>query len=127
MKKFLLGGFVAAMVLASVPAQAYLVTFDYTNTNVSGGDHSGKTSPLLGANNVAVLNSGVFVETFGARNGGGNAQGCGLDTPSNLISITGGTYGLRSGTLANVAATPAGDTTCFAYGPTFGGALPDKV
>ena len=127
MKKSVLGGFLAAAVFASLPALAYQVDFKYTNTNVANGDHSGKTSPLLTAANVATPNSGLFVETFGARNGGGNSQGCGLDTPSNLVTITGGTYGLRSGTVSGVAAAPAGDTTCYAYGPTAGGALPDKV
>jgi hypothetical protein len=127
MKKLVLGAYFATAIFAALPAQAYQVGFTYTNTNVDGGDHSGKTSPLLTAANVATPNSGIFVETFGARNGGGNSQGCGLDTPSSLISITGGTYGLRSGTVAGVAAAPAGDTTCYAYGPTFGGALPDKV
>jgi hypothetical protein len=108
-------------------AQAYQVSFDYTNTNTAAGDHSGKTSYLLGADNVAQAGSGIFVETFDARNGNRNGFACGLDTPSSLVSITGGTYGFRSGTLANVAAAPAGDTSCYAYGPTQGGPLPDKV
>ena len=114
-------------IAVATSAQAYVVSFDYTNTNTATGDHSGKTSYLLGANNVATPGSGVFVETFDARNGKGNSMGCGLDTPSDLVSITGGTYGFRTGTLANVAAAPAGDGTCYAYGPTQGGALPDKV
>ncbi|WP_157900092.1 PEP-CTERM sorting domain-containing protein [Rhodoferax koreense] len=127
MKKILFGSVMAMGLAASVPALAYSVSFDSTNTNVAGGDQSGKTSYLLGANNVAAAGSGLFVETFDARNGGGNAQGCGLDTPSNLVSIAGGTYGLRTGTVASVAAAPAGDKTCYAFGPTPGGALPDKV
>jgi len=126
-KKVLLGVMLSAGILAAAPAQAYLVSFDYTNTNVTGGDQSGKTSYLLGADNVAAAGSGLFVETFGARNGGGNSQGCGLDTPAGLVSISGGTYGFRSGTVSGVAAAPAGDKTCFAYGPSVGGALPDKV
>ena len=127
MKKLFLSAMFAIGLAAVLPAQAYQVSFDYTNTNTAAGDHSGKTSYLLGADNTPVAGSGLFVETFDARNKGGNDMGCGLDTPSNLVSITGGTYGFRTGTLKNVAAAPAGDGTCYAYGPTAGGALPDKV
>ncbi|APW38536.1 hypothetical protein RD110_16105 [Rhodoferax koreense] len=126
MKKLFVSATFAAVALLSVPAQAFTVSFAYTNTNVPGGDQSGKTSVLLGANNVATPGSGVFVETFSALNGGGNSQGCGLDTPSNLVSITGGSYGFRQGSVAGAAA-PAGDSTCFAYGPAIGGKLPDEV
>jgi hypothetical protein len=120
MKQLLGFATLALGVLMTAPAQAVSVSFDYTNTNVLGGDQSGKTSYLLGANNVATPGSGVFVETFGARNGGGNAQGCGLDTPSNLVAISGGSFGVRKGSVSGLAATPAGDTTCFAYGPGSG-------
>lgn len=126
MKNLFVSATIAAIALLSIPAQAYTVSFAYTNTNVAGGDQSGKTSFLLGANNVATPGSGVFVETFSALNGGGNSQGCGLDTPSNLVSITGGSYGFRQGTVTGAAA-PAGDSTCFAYGPAIGGKLPDEV
>jgi len=126
MKKVFLSVALAAAALISVPAQAVSVSFNYTNTNVSGGDQSGKTSPLLSANNVATSGSGVFVETFSALNGGGNSQGCGLDTPAGLVSITGGSYGFRQGSTTGAAA-PAGDSTCFAYGPAIGGKLPDEV
>lgn len=124
MKKIVLSAMLATTALASVPAQAVVVSFGYTNTNVVGGDQSGKTTPLLLSNNMNSAN--VFVETFDARNGGGNAQGCGLDTPGSLVSITGGTFGIRKGTGPGAAA-PAGDSTCFAYGPALGGPLPDTV
>ena len=124
MKKIVLSAMLATAALASVPAQAVVVSFGYTNTNVVGGDQSGKTTPLLLSNNMNSAN--VFVETFDARNGGGNAQGCGLDTPASLVSITGGTFGVRKGTGPGAAA-PAGDATCFAYGPALGGPLPDTV
>ncbi|MDB5851513.1 MAG: hypothetical protein JWP29_5265, partial [Rhodoferax sp.] len=118
MKNLFVSTSLVAAALFALPAQAVTVTFDYTNTNL-GGDNSGKTSPLLGANNAPIPGS-VFVETFSAINGGGNAQGCGLDTPAGLITITGGTYGFRKNTLSGVAAAPAGDSTCFAYGPGAG-------
>jgi hypothetical protein len=125
MKKLVLSAMVAAAALASVSAHAVQVSFNFTNTNVGGGDQSGKTSPFLTAANVATSN--VFVETFSARNGGADANGCGLDTPGGLVSITGGTFGLAKGTLPSVYAAPAGDSTCFAYGPTAAGSLPDTV
>ena len=120
MKQVLGYATLALGVLLTVPAHAVSVSFDYTNTNVPGGDRSGKTSYLLGADNVATPGTGVFVETFSARNGGGNAQGCGVDTPSSLVSISGGSYGFRQGTVPGLAAAPAGDSTCFAYGPGAG-------
>jgi hypothetical protein len=125
MKQFVFSAVLSAVALSAIPAHAVEVTFDYTNTNVAGGDQSGKTSNLLGAANMPTAN--VFVETFGARNGGADASGCGLDTPANLVSISGGSFGIAKGSKAGVYATPAGDSTCFGYGPAEGGALPDTV
>lgn len=127
MKTLLLGAFFALAAGTSTMAQAYQVSYDYTNTNVAGGDQSGKTSPFLNAANVATPGSNIFVETFSARNGGGNSQGCGLDTPASLVSISGGSYAFRSGSVANVAAAPAGDSTCFAYGASQGASRPNVV
>ncbi|APW38600.1 hypothetical protein RD110_16505 [Rhodoferax koreense] len=127
MKNLFVKAMLAAAAVASFSAHAVSVNYTYTNTNVAGGDQSGKTSPFLTAANVATPGSNVFVETFGARNGGGNSQGCGLDTPSNLVSLNGGTYDFRKGTVAGVAAAPAGDSGCYAYGPTANGSLPDVV
>ncbi|MDB5892834.1 MAG: hypothetical protein JWQ88_365 [Rhodoferax sp.] len=127
MNKAILSAVIAAVaVAASFSAQAVTVSYDSTNTNVAGGDFSGKTSYLLPASNVA-NNTTLFVETFGARNGGANTQGCGLDSPSSLVSLTGGTYDFRIGSIQNVAAAPSGDAGCYAYGPTAGGKLPDVV
>ena len=128
MKKILLTAAVAMTAFAMAPAHAVLVNFAYTNTNVSGGDQSGKTSPLLAASNVAVAGSGIFVETFSAVTPGSvkNANGCGLDTPSSYVSLSGGSYDFRHNTVPGAAA-PAGDSTCFAYGPAIGGTLPDEV
>ena len=127
MKKTCLGAAAAALLLACLSAQAFSVDYKFTDTNVDGGDHSGKTTPFLSAANVAAPGSNVFIETFGARNNGGNSQGCGLDTPSSLVSVTGGSFDTRTGTLSGVAAAPAGDSGCYAYGPTAGSTLPDVV
>jgi len=126
MKKMVLSAMLAVAGLVSVSTQAATVSFSYTDTNVAGGDQSGKTSPFLDAANVA--KGSVFVETFDNPAVGSSvtSQGCGIDTPSGLVSITGGSFGTRSGSIGGAAA-PAGDSTCFAYGPSIGGVLPDKV
>ena len=124
MKKTVLSALLAAAAVVAVPAQAVTVTFNFTDTTLPGGDNSGKTSPLLPVSNVSPSPS-LFVETFDLPNGG-----CGLNTPTNLVNIQatspGGSFGFRNGTVTNAAA-PANDSTCFAYGPEIGGALPDVV
>lgn len=67
MKKLLLSALLTASAVIAAPAHAYVINFDFTNTNVTGGDFSGKTSPLLGAENVAAPGSQLFIETFGAK------------------------------------------------------------
>jgi hypothetical protein len=128
MKKVLLSAMLATAALASVPAQAVTISFGFTNTNVPGGDQSGKTSPFLDPSNN--LKPNVFVETFDNRGPAPvSGQRCGIDTPTSLVTIsTGGTntYGIRQGTITDAAA-PSGDSTCYAYGPEVGGALPDRV
>ncbi|MEO7128053.1 MAG: PEP-CTERM sorting domain-containing protein [Rhodoferax sp.] len=113
---------VAAAALCSVSAHAYTVSFAY-DVPVDG---SGKTSTLVGPANAQFTavgaNGGVYLETFDLPNGK-----CGLNSLSGSVSITGGTYALQKGTTPGVAATPADDTTCFAFGPKPGGALSDTV
>ena len=111
--KFTLQLTLAAAALLALPAQAVIVTFDYVVAN----DGSGKTSRITGAdNNPFDFAAGKFVETFDKLDG----SGCGVNSPSNLVSITGpGTYGVQTGT-TNFAAKPADDKTCFAYGPAQG-------
>ena len=101
-------------------ANAYVVDFTY----VTPTDGSGKTSVVAGASNASTAN--VFVETFDAKNGGTtNSFGCGLDNPG--VTFSGGTWDMRKGTLGGVAAAPAGDSTCFAFGPSQGSPTPDTV
>ncbi len=108
---------VATAALFSVSAHAYIVDFTY----VTPTDGSGKTSPLVGAANV---NTGsVFVETFDTPSGG-----CGINTPSALVSITGAanSFAIQRGS-NGYGAMPAGDTTCYAFGPGPGGPVPTTV
>ena len=107
---------VATAAMWSVSAHAYTVDFNY----VVPVDGSGKTSPLLGAANV---NTGtLFVETFDTPNG------CGINTPGNLVSITGAanSFAIQQGS-NSYGAMPAGDTTCYAFGPGPGGPTPTTV
>jgi hypothetical protein len=102
----------AVALAAAAGAQAVTVTYDFAVPL----DGSGKTSRLVGAANANVGN--VFVETFDRADGTG-----GLNTPSNLVSVTtvsGGGFGFAKGSLDSVYAAPAGNTTNFAYGPTQG-------
>lgn len=98
MKKILSSAMLAMAAVASLPTHAALISFDFTPDAMSG-----KTTPFLGASNV-------FVETLDRPDGT-----CGLTQPG--ATITGGSYGFRKGSLANVAAAPLGDKTCYAFGP----------
>lgn len=95
----------ACGVLLSVPAQsAVLVTY--------GGQtigSNGLVSTLVNADGT--LPSNVYWETFDKSGGG-----CGVTTPGAFATIT-GSYGTQQGS-NNSGATPAGDSTCYAYGPS---------
>lgn len=116
MKKVLLSAALAAAALVSAPAHAYYVTFDY----VVPTDGSGKTSALVGTSNQNIPSAPVFVETFDTGKNQDGSSICGVNTPGAFASLS-GTMGvnwdLSNATVPNVGAEPAGDTTCFAYGP----------
>ncbi|PKN71455.1 MAG: hypothetical protein CVU54_00075 [Deltaproteobacteria bacterium HGW-Deltaproteobacteria-12] len=127
---------VAAFVLTSVPAHAVSVDFLYQVP----GDGSGKTSLYVDSNNVANNSLGIFIETFDgvapAGNGtyplfnGGSVtvESGGWFTSLNEATdlYVSGNFGIRTGT-TSYAATPAGDTTNFAFAPGNGGPLPTTV
>jgi hypothetical protein len=138
---------VAVAALASLPAQAVVVTFGGQNMNVVGGDQSGLTSIYAPSNNTTVTGSGYYGETFdlatantsvGAPTPMTNAvpaagisiqqnQGCSINSWAAVgVTVTGGGFSVRKGTATNPsgAATPANDTTCFGFGPQIGGTLP---
>lgn len=115
----------AAFFLLVLQAEAVLITFG----GQTATDGSGLTSSFVDAGNVNVPNSGYIIETFDqpssvfrtitTDNGGLITVGAGggfntLD-PTKL-DVTGG-LGIREGSVGGVAATPAGDTTFFAFGP----------
>lgn len=111
--------------MASVPAQAANITFDYQVPT----DGSGKTSNLVNANNTS-SNPFVFIETFDKPGSAGGAiaanggtvivqAGGGFNTlnPATDLIITQGSLGIRQGSVSGVAAAPAGDTSFYAFGP----------
>ena len=117
MNKFPLQLVLAAAALLALPAQAVVVTFDF----VVPLDGSGKTSPVIGANNVSDVAGGRLIETFdrGIVNG---VRTCGPTGPLGPSGTLGVEYSYAVGSSSSAAA-PAGDGTCYAYGPGPGGAL----
>jgi len=101
-----------ALLSASVAQAVTTTTYDFATP----ADGSGKTSQLAG-------NSNVFVESFDRADGTG-----GVTWAPNLVSVTtvsGGGLAYAQGSLANVYAAPANDTTHFAYGPAQGSGTPN--
>ena len=107
MKKALYSAIAAIAFLSASAAQAVTVTYNYAVPL----DGSGKTSVLAGSPNV-------FVETFDRADGSG-----GITWAQNMVTVTtvsGGGLGFAQGSMPNVYAAPANDTTHFAYGPAQG-------
>lgn len=137
-----------AVAVASMPANAVLVTFGGQSTNVVGGDQSGLTSFHVPVTNVINPATGYFIETFDAAtanpllNGGlpgttaatptanvsiEQGQGCSINSFGSVnISASGGGFSVRDGGVS-WAANPANDSTCFGFGPQRGGTLPASV
>jgi hypothetical protein len=112
----------AVSTVASLPAQAVTITFDYQTPT----DGSGKTSLLVNANNTANIANGIFIETFDVS-AGKNGSGCGLSSLTvDDITVSNGAFGIRQGLDSGHAAPPAGDTTCFGFGPVTGSNTPIK-
>lgn len=126
MKKSLLA---AALLVGLTAGQSHALSlsFDYQIPT----DGSGKTSPLVNSNNTTTFGSGYYLETFdvpGSTGGtisvpGGSvsvAPGGGFNSlnPATDLEITyGSSIAIQQGSTVNHAATPANDTTFFAFGP----------
>ena len=93
----------------SLPAQAVTIDFLYQAPT----DNSGKTSRFINSNNTADASSGYYIETFDKP-----TDGCGLVSlsPSDIV-VSQGTFAIDSGSVSGERAMPAGDSTCYAYGP----------
>jgi len=134
--KFFVFLFAAAFVFSGAAAQAASVVFAHQVPT----DNSGKTSPYgVDASNTPL--PGYYIETFDGStvpgvyplpNGGtvnSESGGWFMSVSPNDIYVTPnttGTMGIRIGS-TSYAATPANDTTNFAYAPGQGGGLPVAV
>ncbi|MEH6710108.1 MAG: PEP-CTERM sorting domain-containing protein [Paraglaciecola polaris] len=93
-------------------------------------DGSGKTSLNVNANNtINSLNDGFFVETFDkataigglpltqdeSYNVAGLSNGCAINSPLDITTSDPSVLNVRKGSSKNIAAAPAGDSTCYAY------------
>jgi hypothetical protein len=103
---------VVAAALASLPAQAVVVTFG--GVPASTGGTTNLTSALVGAANLPLPASGIFVETFDTANG------CGWNSPVGnglgQISVS-GPLSITNTNVSGVRAAPFGDTSCYAASP----------
>ncbi|QHJ11623.1 hypothetical protein FX988_01858 [Paraglaciecola mesophila] len=93
-------------------------------------DGSGKTSKKINADNtINALSDGFFVETFDkataidslpltpdeSYNVAGASRGCAINSPLDVTASDSSVLNVRTGSVRNVAAAPAGDNTCYAY------------
>jgi hypothetical protein len=137
----------AATALVSLQAQAVVITFGGQNMNTATGDKSGLTSNFAPVDNKTIIGSGFYGETFDVATANAllgtpmtdakpdanqkisiqQGNGCSINSWASVgVSVTGGGFSVRKGTAVNPggAATPAGDSTCFGFGPEIGGTLP---
>lgn len=130
---------VASASLMALPAHALTITYG----GQAATDGSGLTSNFVPASNTG-LGAGYFIETFDFATkdvgdtplldpGNGTdisvaGAGCSVNFYGQLTTtITGGGFGVQQGSTPGVAAAPAGDNTCFGFGPRPGGTLPATV
>ena len=128
----------ASASFVALPVQALTISYG----GQAATDGSGLTSNFVPASNTG-LGAGYFIETFDLATGGlptsllspGNGSdisvagaGCSVNFYGLLgTSTTGGGFGVQQGSTPGVAAAPAGDETCFGFGPRPGGTLPATV
>ncbi|MDO6557900.1 Npun_F0296 family exosortase-dependent surface protein [Paraglaciecola chathamensis] len=93
-------------------------------------DGSGKTSSEISADNtINDISAGFFVETFDrataidslpltadeSYNVAGASSGCAINSPLDVTASDASVLNVRKGSSRNVAAAPAGDSSCYAY------------
>lgn len=126
-KKLLLALAMSSVALLSAPAQAMVITYG----GQAATDGSGLTSAFIPASNTG-LASGWFVETFDPLTAAPDdtpltsstsdiyiQSGCSVNAGGGgmvNITTTGGGFGVQQGTTFSGAA-PAGDGTCYGFGP----------
>lgn len=120
-----------ALLTFAVSQQASAATITFGGQAATDG--SAKTSNNVNADNtITAISDGFFVETFdtataipGIPGGGttqynvaGKSEGCAVNSPLAITTSTEAppsVVNVRKGSDTNVAASPSGDTTCYAY------------
>lgn len=139
-KKFVSTAALLAIVVSSQASAATISFGGQTATDGSGLTSNNVIDPSHAINDGS---NGFFVETFDAATGvdgaaagsvafnaaGAAGTGCAVNSTGSGILVTSSTDGLgvRSGSVPNVAAAPANDSTCYGHTPAEGGALPASV
>lgn len=119
---------IATLLTLAVAQQAGAATISFGGQAATDG--SNKTSLNVNANNtINAISDGFFVSTFDTATaipgipGGGDTQynvagksdGCAINSPLVISPSEMNVLNVRKGSDGNVAAAPAGDTTCYAY------------
>jgi hypothetical protein len=147
----------SVLLAMSVAGSASAATINFGSSSALNGvaqvatDGSGLTSVNVPSSNLTDGGNGFFVETFDqvtqtylpgttipfpvgstAYNDTDTTAhvGCAVNGVGAGIQVTGSSadaFGVRTGTKSGVAASPAGDTTCFGYTPKEGGTVPSWV
>lgn len=133
-KKNLLNLALASAAALCLPAQALTITYG----GQAALDGSGLTSSFIPASNTG-LGFGWYIETFDPATANGApgltasipgisiGSGCSVNSYGTVgITPGGGGFGVQQGSTSSGAA-PAGDSTCFGFGPQTGGTLPATV
>jgi len=139
---------ISTAVLLAIVASQQVSAASITFGGQAAGDGSGQTSSRISDPSHAINNGtgGFFVETFdqatnidGAPAGDTqyNEPGLAADSATCAVNGTGGgitvntsastAFGVRKGSVPNVAAQPLNDSTCYGHTPAEGGDLPSWV
>lgn len=130
--------FALLLTLSSQLCSAAIITFG----GIEPGDNSGLTSAKLApwaATNMPPSSSGYFIETFDPSTANPEfgvglmagsplaaalepeivlADGCSINSYGSVgVTVTSGSFGVLDTGVGGVGANPAGDDTCFGYGP----------
>lgn len=133
-KKNLFNLALASAAVLCGPAQAVTITYG----GQVASDGSGLTSSFIPSSNTG-LGAGWYIETFDPATSLGApglttsiagisiGSGCSVNSYATVgITTGGGGMGVQQGSNSSGAA-PAGDTTCYGFGPQTGGSLPANV
>jgi hypothetical protein len=122
--------FISAAALLALTASQNISAATITLGGQAATDGSGKTSANVNSNNtINAISDGFFVETFDSAtaipglptandtdyNVAGSSTGCAINSPLLVQPSSTNVLNVRTGSVRNVAAAPAGDTTCYAY------------